>query len=76
MQPVSAHYNAYPDVREVGVGVTFRLVDVGAAGNAAVLLFHQHQPDGWAEALGFLYRLSARHRREADLKYLFLARGE
>ncbi len=36
MQPVSAHYNAYPDVREVGVGVTFRLVDVGAAGNAAV----------------------------------------
>ena len=26
-----------------------------------LFLLHQHQPDGWAEALGLLFRLPARH---------------
>lgn len=36
MLPVSTTYNAYPDIRHVDIGISFRLVDTGAADNATI----------------------------------------
>lgn len=39
-----------------------RRVLPGGPGGNPLLLLHQHPSGGWAEALGLLFRLPARHR--------------